>query len=56
MSPALFDTRQVRRAFARAAASYEAAAQLQHASELRLLESLDYLDDPGLQRAHGKFA
>ena len=47
----LFDTRQVRRAFARASASYEAAAQLQHASELRLLESLDYLDDPGLQRA-----
>ena len=50
MSGPLFDTRQVRRAFSRASASYEAAAQLQQASEARLLESLDYLDDPGLQR------
>ncbi|MFT4180050.1 MAG: malonyl-ACP O-methyltransferase BioC [Thermomonas sp.] len=46
----LFDVRQVRRAFSRASASYDAAAQLQHAVEARLLESLDYLDDPALQR------
>ena len=42
MSDALFDTRHVRRAFARAAGSYDAAAQLQHAIEERLLESLDF--------------
>ncbi|RZA10662.1 MAG: malonyl-[acyl-carrier protein] O-methyltransferase BioC, partial [Lysobacteraceae bacterium] len=46
MSGLLFDARQVRRAFSRSAASYDAAAQLQHAVESRLLESLDYLDDP----------
>ena len=51
MSTPLFDARQVRRAFSRSAASYEAAAGLQHAVEARLLESLDYLDDPALQRA-----
>jgi malonyl-CoA O-methyltransferase len=51
MSTPLFDARQVRRAFSRSAASYDAAAQLQHAVEARLLESLDYLDDPALQRA-----
>ncbi|HWS78985.1 MAG TPA: malonyl-ACP O-methyltransferase BioC [Thermomonas sp.] len=51
MSAPLFDARQVRRAFSRSAASYDAAAQLQHAVEARLLESLDYLDDPALQRA-----
>ena len=50
MSAPLFDTRQVRRAFSRSAASYDAAAQLQHAAEARLLESLDYLDDPVLER------
>ena len=50
MSAPLFDTRQVRRAFSRSAASYDAAAQLQHATEARLLESLDYLDDPVLER------
>ena len=50
MSGPLFDTRQVRRAFSRASASYDAAAHLQQASEARLLESLEYLDDPGLQR------
>lgn len=47
---ALFDSRQVRRAFSRSAASYAAAAQLQHHVEARLLESLDYLDDPALKR------
>jgi malonyl-CoA O-methyltransferase len=47
----LFDTRQVRRAFSRASASYDAAARLQHEVESRLLESLDYLDDPALRRA-----
>jgi len=50
MSTALFDARQVRRAFSRSAASYDAAARLQHAVEARLLESLDYLDDPALKR------
>lgn len=51
MSDPLFDTRQVRRAFSRASAGYDAAARLQHEVEARLLESLDYLDDPALQRA-----
>ena len=51
MSAPLFDARQVRRAFSRSAASYDAAAGLQHAVEARLLESLDYLDDPALKRA-----
>ncbi len=44
MSP-VFDPRQVRRAFSRASASYDAAAALQHEVEARLLESLDYLED-----------
>ncbi|HBK44920.1 MAG TPA: malonyl-[acyl-carrier protein] O-methyltransferase BioC [Xanthomonadaceae bacterium] len=39
------DPRHIRRAFARAAGSYDAAAALQHEVEKRLLESLDYLDD-----------
>ena len=51
MSAPLFDAKQVRRAFSRSAAGYDAAAQLQHAVEARLLESLDYLDDPALARA-----
>lgn len=50
MNAPLFDSRQVRRAFSRSAASYAAAAQLQHRVEARLLESLDYLDDPALKR------
>ena len=41
---AIFDRGQVRRAFSRAARSYDAAAGLQHAVEAQLLESLDYLD------------
>jgi len=41
---AVFDRGQVRRAFSRAARSYDAAARLQHLIEARLLESLDYLD------------
>lgn len=41
----VFDPRQVRRAFSRASASYDAAATLQHEVEARLLESLDYLED-----------
>ena len=48
---AVFDARQVRRAFSRASGSHNAAARLQHEVEARLLESLDYLDDPALQRA-----
>jgi len=47
---ALFDPRHVRRAFSRSAGSYDAAAALQHEVEARLLESLDYLDDPKLAR------
>lgn len=39
----VFDHRQVRRAFSRAAESYESAAALQREVEARLLESLDYL-------------
>jgi len=40
-----FDPRHVRRAFSRAAGSYDAAAALQHEVGKRLMESLDYLDD-----------
>ncbi|MEO6154980.1 MAG: malonyl-ACP O-methyltransferase BioC [Thermomonas sp.] len=50
MNAPLFDSRQVRRAFSRSATSYAAAAQLQHHVEARLLESLDYLDEPALKR------
>ncbi|MCI4567925.1 malonyl-ACP O-methyltransferase BioC [Lysobacter sp. CFH 32150] len=46
----VFDTQQVRRAFSRSAAHYDDAAKLQHEVEARLLESLDYLDDPALAR------
>ena len=46
---ALYDTRHVRRAFSRAASGYDAAAQLQHAVEARLLDMLDYRDDPALR-------
>ena len=38
----LFDNRQVRRAFSRAAGGYDAAAALQRAVEAQLIESLDY--------------
>jgi malonyl-CoA O-methyltransferase len=41
----LFDPRHIRRAAARAASTYDAAAVLQHEVEKRLLESLDYLAD-----------
>jgi malonyl-CoA O-methyltransferase len=44
----LFDDRQVRRAFSRAAEGYDAAATLQREVASRLAESLDYLDDPAL--------
>ena len=47
---AIFDVRQVRRSFSRSASGYQAAASLQREIEARLLESLDYLDDPALQR------
>lgn len=40
-----FDPHQVRRAFGRAAAGYDAAAVLQGEVRARLLESLDYLED-----------
>ena len=51
MTAPLFDTRQVRRAFSRSARSYDAVAQLQRLAEARLLESLDYWDDPALGRS-----
>jgi malonyl-CoA O-methyltransferase len=51
MNESVFDARQVRRSFSRASGSYDAAARLQHEIEARLLESLDYLEDPALQRA-----
>ncbi|SEM44404.1 malonyl-CoA O-methyltransferase [Pseudoxanthomonas sp. GM95] len=41
----MFDSRQIRRAFSRAADTYASAAVLQHEVETRLLESLDYLED-----------
>ena len=44
--PPLFDHRQVRRAFSRAAAHYDDAAALQREVGARLSESLDYYDDP----------
>ena len=46
-----FDTRHVRRAFSRSAPHYARAAALQREIQARLLESLDYLDDPALNRA-----
>jgi malonyl-CoA O-methyltransferase len=39
---AMFDQRQVRRAFSRAAAGYDEAATLQRAVEARLIEALEY--------------
>src|SRR5262245_62894380 len=47
----LFDHRQVRRAFSRAAHGYDGAAALQREVASRLMEQLDYLDDPALERA-----
>lgn len=47
----LFDHRQVRRAFSRAAHGYDSAAALQREVASRLMEQLDYLDDPALGRA-----
>ncbi|MDB6162695.1 MAG: malonyl-CoA O-methyltransferase, partial [Xanthomonadaceae bacterium] len=44
MTSDLFDRRQVRRAFARAARSYDAAATLQHDVEAHLLDSLSYME------------
>lgn len=46
-----FDSRHVRRAFSRSASGYERAAALQREIGARLMESLDYLDDPALGRA-----
>lgn len=43
--PSLFDPKHVRRAFSRAASSYQAAAVLQQEVAKRLLESLDYLEE-----------
>src|SRR5688572_33383458 len=41
----LFDRRQLRRAFGRAAPNYAAVAALQREVESRLLEQLEYLDE-----------
>src|SRR5690606_32454568 len=41
----VFDRRQLRRAFGRAAPHYAAVAALQREVEARLIEQLDYLDD-----------
>lgn len=46
----LFDPRHVRRAFSRSAGRYDDAAGLQRRIGDRLLETLDYLADPGLAR------
>ncbi|RPE79999.1 malonyl-ACP O-methyltransferase BioC [Vulcaniibacterium tengchongense] len=46
-----FDHRQIRRAFSRAAHGYDGAAALQREVGARLMEQLDYLDDPALGRA-----
>lgn len=46
----LFDRRQLRRSFGRAAPNYAAVAALQREVEARLLEQLDYLDDRVPQR------
>ncbi len=50
MNTPLFDARKIRRSFARAASGYDAAAHVQRLAEQRLLESLEYLNDPALQR------
>ena len=39
---AVFDHRQIRRAFSRAAPGYDAAAALQREIEARLLDSLEF--------------
>lgn len=49
----LFDHRQVRRAFSRAAHHYDDAAALQREVGARLLESLDYHDERAQREAQG---
>lgn len=49
----LFDHRQVRRAFSRAASHYDDAAALQREIAARLLESLDYYDERAEREAQG---
>jgi malonyl-CoA O-methyltransferase len=49
----LFDHRQVRRAFSRAAHHYDDAAALQREVGARLLESLDYYDERAQREAQG---
>ena len=49
----LFDHRQVRRAFSRAAHHYDDAAALQREVASRLLESLDYFDERAQREAQG---
>jgi malonyl-CoA O-methyltransferase len=47
MTSPVFDRRHIRRAFSRAARTYDAAASLQHDVEAHLLDSLAYLDQRG---------
>lgn len=49
----LFDHRQVRRAFSRAAHHYDDAATLQREVAARLLDSLDYFDERASREAQG---
>ncbi len=49
----LFDHRQVRRAFSRAARHYDDAAALQREVAARLLDSLDYFDERAQREAQG---
>lgn len=49
----LFDHRQVRRAFSRAAHHYDDAAALQREVAARLLDSLDYFDERASREAQG---
>lgn len=50
MNAPLIDTKHVQRAFSRAAAQQDAAADALRQAEALLLEALDYLDDPALAR------
>ena len=52
----LFDHRQVRRAFSRAARHYDDAAALQREVAARLLDSLDYFDERAQREADGRAA
>lgn len=48
MNAPVFDHERIKRSFSRSAGTYAAAAQLQRTAQDRLLESLQYRDDPSL--------